>query len=143
MRVTKSDKEAIVRAIVNDIPVPHSPTEVAKIQAALVKAMSPECRKVYKKQPSALKEAYMRWYDMGLSAEYGSRTIYQGDAPQEAFDKICEPYKKAHAERREVISKVKANVMCCTSTQQLMKRLPEFEVLPNRDEAHAQPTCTG
>jgi predicted nucleic acid-binding Zn ribbon protein len=47
MKLTKYDRQAIVRAIMNDVPKPDKTQRADKIQAAIVKAMSPDVRKVY------------------------------------------------------------------------------------------------
>ena len=54
MRLTKWDKSSIVKAVMADVPMPNKNKRRDDIQAEIVKAMSPECRKVYKAMPDAL-----------------------------------------------------------------------------------------
>jgi hypothetical protein len=58
MKITKLQKQAIVRAIMQDVPKPDKAKRHRDVQALLVKGMSPECRKVYNKTPRVFIGAY-------------------------------------------------------------------------------------
>ena len=67
MRLNKWDKQAIVRAILADVPKIDKRKRKEELQATIVKAMSPEARKLYKNCPEAL-----RTYHMGSLIDDGN-----------------------------------------------------------------------
>lgn len=125
-RLTKWDKESIARAIINDVPKIDKEKRRADIQAALVKAMSPECRKIYNRTPNAL-----RTVNLGdliyTGCSWNSREVVAGDVPKANVDAIIEPYQKEDSKRAEVGRNLKAAIMACSSVKQLNERLPEFK----------------
>lgn len=125
-RITKWDKEAIVRAIMNDVPVPDKKKRKEELQAAIAKAMSPECRKLYKKCPSAL-----RTYHLGEiiydGCGWGSREVIIGDVTPSQVDELTKKYTVEDRARQDARNSLKAAVMACTTIKQLNDRLPEFK----------------
>lgn len=123
MKLTKSSKQAIVSAIMYDVPkyVPNFEEGVRKLQEEVVKAMSPEVRKLYDIKPNALATEYVHGYTCGFDSTF---TIIAGDVDLEP---ILEPYRKAHDERQAVRIKIKGIVEGCSTTAQLRKLLPEFD----------------
>lgn len=126
MKLTKLHQEAIVRAIMQDVPKPDKTKRFAVVQEAIVKAMSPDCRKVYKKTPTALVKQYLGdlIYD---SVNWSSRDVVVGDVPKSVIDTIIKPYveeDEAYAKaRRQLESAVKG----CTTLKALETALPEFK----------------
>jgi len=123
MKLTKSSKKAIVSAIMYDVPkyVPNFEEGVRKLQEEVVKAMSPEVRKLYKTTPKALATQYVHGYSSGFDSTF---TVITGDVDLEP---ILEPYRKAHDERYAVRTKIEGIVEGCSTTTQLRKLLPEFD----------------
>ena len=125
-RLTKWDKESIARAIINDVPKPDKEKRHADIQAALVKAMSPECRKIYSRTPDALRKLHLG--DLTYTGcSWGSREVVMGDVPKANADAILAPYAEDDRKRAEVGRNLKAAIMACSSVKQLNERLPEFK----------------
>ena len=119
MRLTKYDKQAIVRSIMNDIPKPDSEKLHKDIQAALVKGMSIKCRALYKEKPAALCVEY-------VGSHYGldwSRTVYVGDADMKV---ALKPFKDAKAARDAAKEKLEAAIDACTTRKAFIDRFPEF-----------------
>jgi hypothetical protein len=57
MKLNKLTKQAIVRAIIQDLPPIDTEARALAIKEAIIKAMNPEVRKLYKIQPKALRTA--------------------------------------------------------------------------------------
>jgi len=125
-RITKCDKEAIVRAIMADVPKPDKKKRREELQAAIVKAMSPECRKIYKLCPSAL-----RTYHLGditySDGNWSSREIIRGDVTEVVIDELCKKYKAEDEAFHSARMALKGAIESCSTYKQLMTRLPEFE----------------
>jgi hypothetical protein len=118
MKLTNYDKSTMVSAIKRDLPEIDDSTA---IQAELVKAMSPLCRKLYKQTPDAVntKGSYSCHFFQGGR----SRTYYVGDAD---FDAVTKPFREKVKQREATMSKVSAAIHACTTLKQLQERLPEF-----------------
>ncbi|CAB5219988.1 hypothetical protein UFOVP232_19 [uncultured Caudovirales phage] len=126
MKLNKYDKQAIVRAIMNDVPKPDKVKRRIDLQTAIVKAMSPECRKVFKTAPGALKTEYFGdvIYD-GLN--WKSRDMVVGDVTEDKLEELAKPYKDEDALLSAAECKLKGAVEACTTLKQLETRLPEFK----------------
>lgn len=131
MKLSKLTKEAIIRAIWNEVPeVDHKARKVA-IQAALVELFTPEVKALYKTQPGALKAVYctplagsmVRLSDMS----YEDRHVTVADLTQDQIDSVLEPYNEEDRARCEAYSKLRDLVMGCSTRNQLVKLLPECE----------------
>ena len=134
MKLNNYTKQAIHKAIMNDVPKVDRFKRREAIQADLVKAMSPAVRKLYKANPSALRTSYMGdlVYD-GVSNR--SRDVVVGDVSEAAIEKICEPYKAEEDARWQVNQKLKGIIDGCTTLKQLKTLLPEFEKYMPTEEA--------
>ena len=128
MRLDKSTKQAILRSIVADIPKPTVEVAKLEIQAALLKAMSPLARKLYKQNPAALTKERLG-YDHGF--DYSAMVVV-GDAD---FAAVVKPYVEAKDQRREVYNKLKSIIDGCSTLKQLKTLLPEFEKYVPTEEA--------
>ena len=124
MKLNKYDREAIVRAIMNDVPKPDKAKRRAAIQAAVVKLMTPECRKVFTRTPEALAEFYAG--DLTNTDYYATKNIVIGDAPKDQVRAILQPYKDEDAARFDAQTKLSSAVHACSTLKQLTDRLPEF-----------------
>ena len=126
MRLDKYAKQSIVRAIMNDVPKPDKAKRRADLQAAIVKAMSPDVRKVFKSTPGALKAHYFGdvIYD---SYAWSTRELVVGDVPDEKLKELVKPYKDEDEARDAAQRKLEGAIEGCTTRKSLMTRLPEFE----------------
>lgn len=126
MKLSKLTKEAIIRAIWNEVPeVDHKARKVA-IQAALVELFTPKVKALYKTQPGALKTVYCR--PLGSSdMSYEDRHVTVADLTEEQIDSVLEPYTEEDRARGEACNKLRDLVMGCSTRNQLVKLLPECE----------------
>jgi hypothetical protein len=125
VKLTKYQKQAVVRAITNDIPEVDVQKRREKIQAAVVAAMSPSVRKIYRTMPHALNRQY-EWlmYD---GQDYDSRKLFVGDLSNEQVQEILEPFTQEERARTEAIDKLTKLVEGCSTLKQLKEALPECE----------------
>lgn len=126
MRLDKYTKASIVKAIMNDVPEPDKAKRRVDLQAAIVKAMSPEARKLYNKTPSALRTHHVgdTLYD---SRSWSTRDIIAGDVDDKTIDKLLKPYKDEDDARAATKRKLQGIVEGCSTLKQLKTLLPEFE----------------
>jgi len=120
MKLTKYEKEAIIRAIMQDVPRTPEHILKAEIQAAMVKAMSAPIQKLHKTHPKALRIASVASWDSGLDYRVD---FVVGDADAE---KVLEPFEAKKKERDAAHTKLAAIVNGCSTLAQLKKMLPEF-----------------
>ena len=129
MKVTKYEKEAIIRDIMQDVPRTPDNVLKAEIQAAMFKAMSAPIQKLYKTHPKALRVASVASWDSGL--DYMTDFVV-GDADVSG---VLEPFKAKKRERDAAQAKLAAIVNGCSTLAQLKKLLPEFiSYLPTETE---------
>ena len=119
MKIAKWQKEAIVRAIMADVPEVDSTKIGADIQAALVKVMSPDARKLYRSDPKALATKYIP----GTLTNHGQRDFIVGNAD---VDSVIKPWKEQAYARDLARRQVHAAVESCNTLAQLKARMPEF-----------------
>jgi len=126
MKLTKYDKQAIVKAIMADVPKPDKNKRRADLQTAIVKAMSPAVRKVFRESPGALKTHYFNdlVYD-GMN--WSTRAIVIGDVSEDKLKELTAPYKAEDDAIRSAKAKLEGAIEGCTTRKALMTRLPEFE----------------
>ena len=91
MNLTKLHKQAIVRAIMLDTPPIDKVKRAEEIKAAIIKAMSPEVRKLYKTKPEALRVRSVAYAD--AYRDWAGECVV-GDVPPNKIDEIIAPYKK-------------------------------------------------
>lgn len=118
MKLNRYHKQAIVNAIMLELPKVDEEKLKAEIQAKLVKGMSRACQNLYKKNPEALHKVVA--YETGLSYR---REFVVGDAD---YKEIVKPYQEAYRERQNVRSKLEAAIEDCTTRKQFVDRFPEF-----------------
>lgn len=116
MKLAAYQKQAIVRSILDDLPKPDPKQQVKEIQAALYKAISPECKRLYNKNPKALLQGSA--HRAGL---YESVVI--GDAD---LDAVLEPFVVAKKARQTLHDHVRVAVYGCSTRKQLIDRYTEF-----------------
>ena len=132
MKLNKYQKQAIVTAIMADVPKVDVATHRKRMQDGVVKLMSPAVRKVFKESPSALKTRYFSELYDGVG--WGSRELIVGDVSEVETDKLYGPLEAAVRERLAVYQKLKGVVDGCTTLKKLKELLPEFEAyFPTED----------
>ncbi len=117
----------------NDVPKPDKAKRRADLQAAIVKAMSPEARKLYNKTPSAL-----RTYHFGeiiYTGNWSSRDLVIGDVNSETLTALAKPYEDEDEAISAARCKLQGAIEGCTTRKALMTRLPEFEKYYPAEEA--------
>lgn len=124
MNLTKFHKQAIVRAIMQDTPPLDRAKWATEIKDAIVKAMSPEVRKLYKTKPHALRTASVPYTDM--HRHWGDGTIV-GDVTAAQIKEITAPYAKIIEERREMENKLTAAFEGIRTLKQAESTFPEFK----------------
>ena len=126
MRLDKYTKSSIIRAIMDDVPAPDKAKRRADLQAAVVKVMSPEVRKVYNKTPSALRTHHVGdvIYD---GYGWNTRDIIAGDVTDKVIEEIIKPYKAEDEARHATKRKLQGIVEGCSTLKQLQTLLPEFK----------------
>lgn len=134
MKIDKYVRQSIVRSIMNDVPKPDKAKRRADLQAAIVKAMSPDVRKVYKTTPGALKTHYFGdlLYDYH---NWDTRDVVVGDVSEAKVDELAQPYKDEDEAIYAAQSKLQGAIEGCTTRKALMTRLPEFEKYYPAEEA--------
>lgn len=123
--ITKWDKQAIVRAIMADVPRVDKDKRRKELQAAIVKLMSPEARKLFNKTPNALRTYHVG--EITYNGQWGSRDITIGDVTDTKVDELCAKYKEEDNARYDIERKLKGIVETCRTVKQLNDRLPEFK----------------
>ena len=123
--ITKWDKQAIVRAIMADVPRVDKDKRRKELQAAIVKLMSPEARKLFNKTPNALRTYHVG--EITYNGSWGSREIIIGDVIDAKVDELCTKYKEEDRARYDIECKLKGIVETCRTVKQLNDRLPEFK----------------
>ena len=120
MKLTKYEKEAIIRSIMQDVPTKPDNVLRAEMQTAFVAGMSDVIKKLYKTHPKALKTESVSSWDSGLS--YRTEFIV-GDAD---VNKAMIPFKAQKEAKDSAQSKLSAAINGCSTLAQLKKLLPEF-----------------
>jgi hypothetical protein len=125
MKLTKYQKLAILRSIVDDIPQPDKAARRVAIQAEVVKLMTPAVRKVYRETPEALRTECV--YDLHNGESWESRMIVRGNVDEKVIEELMKPYRAEDEERGEIIHKLRGVIDACTTLKKLKDTLPEFE----------------
>jgi hypothetical protein len=130
MRLNTYQKEAIVRAVMADVPLADDSTIQDEAQAAIVKAMSPAVRKLYRENPKALRTEHVS--DI---FDRSSRSLIVGDAD---VSQTLAPWREAIEKRDEARRKLKSVVNGCSTLKQLKTALPEFaKYMPTEEKPTA------
>lgn len=127
MKLTNYDRDTIIRAIFGDVPQPDDKIIKEGAQAALVKAMSPECRRLYNKSPQALRVD--NFYD--IAHRIGFELIV-GDADA---DKALAPWRDAKLKYEDAKYNLRMVIYSCSTLKRLKDLLPEFSsYFPTEDQ---------
>lgn len=132
MKLNKYQKQAIVTAIMADVPAVNVSAHRKRMQDGVVKLMSPAVRKVYKESPDALTTRYFS--DLYDGVSWGSRNLVVGNVPEEETNKLYEPLEQEVRARHALYCKLKGVIESCSTLKKLKELLPEFEAyFPTED----------
>lgn len=116
MKLAQYTKDAICRAILDDLPKLDEDALISQIKAALYKAMSPECKRLHNKKPSALASSSLHRAELYVSVPVGDADL----------DAVLEPFIEARKARQRLRDQVRIAVNGCSTRKQLVDRYPEF-----------------
>lgn len=124
MKLTKLIKQSIVRAIIQDIPPIDSEARAKAIHEAIVKAMSPEVRKLFKTHPSALRKTSVRYANAYRT--WGS-DVTVGDVTDAKITEIVKPYEQQEEERAQAQRRLSFAFEGINTLKQALTTFPEFK----------------
>jgi hypothetical protein len=124
MKLNKLTKEAILRAIVQDLPPIDKEARALAVTSAIVAAMSPEVRKLYKTHPTALRCTSVAYTN---PFRHWGNDIVVGDVTDEQIKQITAPYKKQEDERDDMLRKLTHAFMGINTLKQALTTFPEFK----------------
>lgn len=124
MNLTKIHKQAIVRAVMQDLPPIDAVARANAVKEAIVKAMSPEVRKLYKAKPHALRHESVSYAD---PHSRWSMSTPIGDVTKEQLKEILAPYEKQEQERTEARRKLEIAFEGIRTLKQALTTFPEFK----------------
>jgi hypothetical protein len=124
MKLNKLTKQSIVRAIIADLPPIDKEARALAIVNAIVKAMSPEVRKLFKTNPSALRMATVRY--TSPFRNWG-HDVTVGDVTEEQIKKILEPYESQEEARAQAENKLRHAFEGISTLKQALTTFPEFK----------------
>lgn len=126
MRLNQSQKAGIIRAILLDVPKPDKTKRHADLQEAVVKKMTPACRKVYQATPKALATTHTGDTTYN-GVNWNTRSVITGDVSEDTLKALLKPYDDMDEEYGKVQSKLTCAVNACSTLKQLETMLPEFK----------------
>lgn len=130
MKLNQYQRDAIVRAIFQDVPIDNDALKKAA-QEALVKAMSPTVRKAYKVAPNALRTEYV-----DILHREGCHLVC-GDADE---NEVLAPFTEAKDKYEEARRQLKGVIYSCSTLKRLNEVLPEFAAyFPKEGQATPNP----
>jgi len=124
MKLTKLIKQSIVRAIIQDIPPIDAEARAKAIHEAIVKAMSPEVRKLFKTHPNALRKASVRYSNPFRT--WGN-DVTVGDVTDEQIKAITQPYETQEEERAQAERRLSFAFAGINTLKQALATFPEFK----------------
>jgi hypothetical protein len=124
MNLQKFQKKAIVDAIMADVPPIDKAARAKAIKEAIVKAMSPEVRKLYKTKPEALRAKTVEYTS---EYRYYGDEIPVGDVTNDQLNEILKPYHQQEEERRLMRGKLQGAFEGVRTIKAALKMFPEFE----------------
>jgi len=124
MNLTKIHKQAIVRAVMQDLPPIDAVARANAVKEAIVKAMSPEVRKLFKTHPAALRTTsvaytnpFRRW----------GNDVTVGDVTDAQIKEIIKPYEKQEEERAQAERRLFHAFEGINTLKQALTTFPEFK----------------
>lgn len=129
MKLTKSDREAFVAAVMNDVPKIDYDERAQKLATELLLESYPAAiQKVYadKELRTYLQNSYIGMPDC-LSSFYGPSTESKSFYTDERLKAIAEEAQAQSQARRTLRESLTGIIGACSTLKQAQERLPEFE----------------
>ena len=124
MKFNKLTKQAIVRAIIQDIPPIDKEARAKAIHEAIAKAMSPEVRKLFKTHPAALRTASVAYTN---PHRHWGNDVVVGDLTNDQIRAITKPYETQEEERGQAERKLAYAFEGINTLKQALTTFPEFK----------------
>ncbi len=124
MKLNKYTKQSIVRAILQDVPPIDKEARAVAIKEAIIKAMGPEVRKLFKTHPTALRTQSVEYTN---PHRHWGDDVVVGDVTKEQIRQIIEPYEKQETERRGAEAKLTRAFDGINTLKQALTTFPEFK----------------
>lgn len=124
MKFTKLIKQSIVRAIIQDIPPIDKEARALAVNAAIVKAMSPEVRKLFKTHPAALRTTSVAYTN---PFRHWGNDVTVGDVTDAQIKEIIKPYEKQEEERAQAERRLLHAFEGINTLKQALTTFPEFK----------------
>jgi hypothetical protein len=147
MKLTKIDREAFVRAVMQDVPKVDYMEQARKLVLDdSIEQLPPQLRQfALDKNTSAFirTDTYYSWHGFNQSF-----TVFAGRGgafsltkkSQTAYDKLVEQYKAQKEQREALKERIQAVIAGCTTLKMAKERLPEFDkYLPQEREGSKTP----
>jgi hypothetical protein len=123
MKLNKYAKQAIVRAILQDVPPIDKEARAVAIKEAIIKAMGPEVRKLFKSNPTALRTDQVMYANPLRTWGYD---VVVGDVTRDQIKAILAPYEKQEEERCNAESRLSHAFAGINTLKQALTTFPEF-----------------
>jgi hypothetical protein len=124
MKFNKHTKQSIIRAILHDVPPIDKEARATAIKEAIIKAMSPEVRKLFKSNPKALRTDQVMYTNPLRNWGYD---VVVGDVTQDQIKAILAPYEKQEEERLNAESRLSHAFAGINTLKQALTTFPEFK----------------
>lgn len=129
MRLTNSDRDAFVRAVMDDVPKIDYDTQAMELTNTWAIARMPEAvRKMYETHPDWVTRGYVST-PSGLSnfnVPCASTGAYLDDDIRKQLEGLVELKEQQNKKRCDLHCNVRAMIYGCSTLKQAKERLPEF-----------------
>lgn len=143
MRLNRDDKEAFVRAVMQDVPSEDFQAQAAELVNDYFKAKAPKDVVAFdKKYPGKLKTHYISGrYISGYHTVFAEDTCYNIDSSHpDLWEQVKAVEEKRDEQRqrmRDLEARVRGMIEACNTLKQAKERLPEFEKYLPKDRGAA------
>lgn len=134
MKLTKIDREAFVRAVMQDVPKVDYTEQARKLVLDdSIEQLPAQLRQfALNKDTNAFLRTDSYWAYQGFQKSFTVFTARSGSfsltkKSQAAFDKLAEQYKAQKEQREALEQRVSAVIAGCSTLKMAKERLPEFE----------------
>lgn len=124
MKLTQYHKQAIVAAIMSDLPALDKVARTKRAQKLVAARMSPDAKRLYNKAPTALAGVYLDQTRFGIQT--GGHYLKAGNLTQEQVEEILAPLKAEAAAYNQLKDRVTNAVNGCSTRKSFIDQYPEF-----------------
>jgi hypothetical protein len=144
MKLTKMDREAFIRAVMDDVPeIDYREKARSAIQKKAIELLPPKLKAIHKEFGNWIKTDRL-WNtpgDLGtviVVSNDDAVTIQQMNQDTEfcqSIEQMAKSLEEQEKSRSDLRSKLSSSICSCTTVKQAHERLPEFvKYLPSMDE---------